>query len=94
MKQVWKYKLGFTVTDDMTISMPAGAELLTVQVQYGAPALWARVDPEARLVKRRIHISGTGHVGAEGRYIGTFQLDEGRLVFHVFDHGAIEEWSP
>ena len=42
---VWKYTLGDTVNH---VSMPAGAEVLTVAEQYGEIALWARVDPRPR----------------------------------------------
>lgn len=85
---VWKYEL--RIEDNQTIAIPARSELLAVQMQYGTPTLWARVEPEARLVNRKIRISGTGHDSAEGHYIGTVQLAEGRLVFHVFDQGEDE----
>ena len=85
MSAIWKYPL--QVTDEQTIDMPSGAEALTVQVQNGTPCLWARVDPAAPTTPRKIITHGTGHPVPEttGRYIGTYQIDGGALVFHVFD---------
>ncbi len=43
MKRVYKYELK---VDDVTeLQLPSGAEILTVQVQYGIPCLWALIDP-------------------------------------------------
>lgn len=88
MITIWKFPLA--VTDDQTVSMPEGARVLTVQVQYETPCLWAMVDTEKPLVDHLIHIAGTGHplplqnVGW-GQYVGSFQRLGGSLVFHVFD---------
>ena len=73
------------------VTMPEGAEILTVQIQNDVPYLWALVDPEARTEIRGIAMFGTGHpidydIGASGRYISTFQLRNGELVFHVFEN--------
>jgi len=66
------------------------ASLLTVAVQDGAPCIWALVDPAQPSRERRIRIYGTGHsINEPGRYIGTFQLLGGTLVFHVFDGGEV-----
>lgn len=86
---VWKYPL--LAQDIQTIALPKGAKILTAQAQGTAANLWALVDPdETELEDRRILIVGTGHVRDALRgfvdYIGTFQLHEGRLVFHVFEH--------
>ena len=74
--------------------MPRGAELLTVQVQRGEAYVWARVDPSAPVVERDLHVAGTGHplpLRADGApFLGTFQLNGGGLVFHVFDCGELE----
>ena len=83
-KQIWKYVL----EPETIIEMPIGAEILTVQEQYGRCCLWALVDPSANKVKRKFLVYGTGHPITEenGKYIGTFQLHNGRLVFHVFEY--------
>ncbi len=69
--------------------MPIGAELLTVQIQGGKPCLWAMVDPAKDQSERHIEIFGTGNPIEESilerKYIGTYQLHGGSLVFHVFE---------
>lgn len=89
MSTIWKYDL--EVTDTQVLRLPRGAEFLTVQYQFqgsrGCPRLWALVDPEQPPEKYTIYTFGTGHTiaNAEGlSYIGTYQLMDGELVFHVF----------
>lgn len=41
MKTIWKYPL--QVLDRQTLFMPPGAEILSLQTQFGNPCLWARV---------------------------------------------------
>ena len=81
--------LKFTLNnlDLQTIDVPAGAELMTVQMQEGQPRLWALCDENAPVRPRRIAMYGTGHPINKhpGIYIATFQVDCGALVFHAFD---------
>ena len=83
-KVIWKYVL--EEVSQQVISLPKGAEILTVQVQRGELCLWARVDQNAAKVGQNIAIHGTGHDLPEniGEYIGTYQKHGGVLVFHVF----------
>lgn len=83
---LYKYQLP-SFSDVVDISMPSGAAVLHVDVQHGVPCLWARVDPLAPEVLRRFRIAGTGHtLGSNvGRHLGTFQLQGGSLIFHVFE---------
>ena len=85
MKTVWKYDLYPAEYTDLLV--PSGAQVLTAQTQGGKPQLWALVDPDAALEPRRFVVLGTGHTYSKplGQYIGTFQLDGGVLVFHVFE---------
>lgn len=88
MKTIWKFNI--VTTDRQTVSMPKGAEILCAQVQNGTVCLWAKVDTDAPSQLRGIETFGTGHpmvedVGATRRYIGTYQLRNGALVFHVFE---------
>lgn len=71
----------------ISIEMPKGAKILTVQVQNEVPCIWALVDPNAAPEIRCFRIYGTGHMVEHENmpYIGTFQLLEGRLVFHLFE---------
>lgn len=88
MKTIWKFPL--EITGVQGISMPEGAELLTVQVQRGCPCLWALVDSDAEF-KEIVNVwtCGTGGpVSLEAkRYLGTYQVNSGKLVFHVFEGG-------
>lgn len=86
-KSIWKYLIG---PGNGTISMPKEAEILTVQMQGEFPCIWAMVNPESEKEDRSFEIFGTGEgipsdIGAERKYIGTFQLNEGQLVFHLFE---------
>lgn len=87
MKKIYKYS--FEVQDKVTIRIPRNSTILIVQTQRDTPCLWALVDPDEELCDFVFRIFGTGHPidpDLIGDYIGTFQMDEGRLVFHIF-HG-------
>ena len=50
--------------------------------------MWCLVDPEKEKGLRNIIVNGTGHqITHEAKFIGTFQMYDGSLVFHVFDNG-------
>ena len=82
---IWKYEL--KTTDEQSLDLPIGGKILTVQVQYEIPCIWVLVDPREKKEKRHIKIFGTGHPieGGNMRYIGTYQLQKGSLVFHVVE---------
>jgi hypothetical protein len=81
--RIWKFPLEWT--GRQAISVPKGANPLSLQVQAGQPVLWARVDSEAREHPVEISMYGTGwETPAEvGRFLGTLQDNDG-LVFHFF----------
>jgi hypothetical protein len=86
MKTIFKYKLAGLVSQ--TIEMPVGAEILDIQVQNGIPCIWALCDPYYSLEKRVFELFGTGGeipYRANRKYIGTYQLNNGNLVFHCFE---------
>ena len=85
IKTIFKYPL--EVIDEQTIEMPSGAQILTVQMQRGLLYLWALVPVAAPMMQRRIITHGTEHPvpPTTGEYIGTYQLDGGSLIFHVFE---------
>lgn len=88
MYQVWKFP--FNVTDRIAITMPKSARILSVDLQRGQPCVWALIDPEKPKRKRRFRLAGTGHpIPYEEceRFVGTFQMRGGDLVFHLFDLG-------
>ena len=97
-KTIWKFEL--ETKDNQIVKMPINAKILTIQTQFDKPCLWALVDPNADKEDRFIKIFGTGHsvrynkcspmLGAEEldeciKYIGTYQLHNGSLVFHAFE---------
>lgn len=84
MKVIHKYEL--KVTDSQFIRLPIGAEILTVQMQHGKPCMWALVNTSETIGAINIEIYGTGNTihDAQREYIGTFQMEDGYLVWHVF----------
>ncbi len=82
--KVFKYVFEGGITSGYTISMPQGAEPLHVGLQHGRICLWARVNPGAKMVDHHFRLVGTGHDGADGRYLGTVSFHSGDLVFHIF----------
>ena len=88
-KRIYKYTL--EQMGIQSITLPKGAEILTIQTQFNDAQLWALVDPEEQdREERRIEIFGTGHaiyydMGVNRKYLATYQLDDGNYVFHVFE---------
>lgn len=88
-QRVWKFDV--PISDELTVEMPANAQILAVQVQTGRPAMWALCSPDAPRETRRFRWFGTGHpmppVGLTWGHIyrGTVQIAEGALVFHLFE---------
>lgn len=84
MQRVYKYQL--PMNDWVSITMPAGAEPLCVEVQNGLPCLWARITVDNPPAVHHFRIAGTGHdLGSNvGRHLGSVLLHDGALVLHVF----------
>jgi hypothetical protein len=81
------YKYPIEINDEISLALPTGARILSIQEQRGTVCLWALVDEsvETREV-RKLQIAGTGHIRKDlGEYIATFQLHGGALVFHAFE---------
>ena len=88
-KTIWKFKVD-VFADNFIIEMSNDAEILCIQNQHEKPCMWVLVDPDQEKEERYFEIFGTGHpvhcdMGVDRTYIGTYQLDSGRLVFHVFE---------
>ena len=87
MNQIWKYKL--EIKDKQDLTMPVGAEIISVSTQHGVPHLWAIVDSETDDYKPvKIITIGTGHDFKKedvGRFIGTYKVSNDAFVFHVFE---------
>lgn len=89
---VWKYPLtNLLTTDTHIVKIQAGAELLSVQIQYGVPTLWALVDfDEPELHEYEIMMRGTGFVlpnslDCSAQFLSTVQTLGGDHVMHFFE---------
>lgn len=86
--RVYKYPIP-SIQDVVRMMMPKDAKVLTVQVQNGTPCIWAAVDPSQLYLETRLfRIAGTGHEIEDDivdDYVGTFQMYDGKLVFHLFE---------
>jgi hypothetical protein len=81
---IWKFHL--PVDDFVRVPMPEGAQILSVQAQHNEIYLWAIVNPQARTIPHGFAIRGTGHpIGTVGAFIGTVQMNDCSLVWHVFE---------
>lgn len=87
MYSVFKYVL----KPNITLTMPEGAEILSVGAQGEEAVMWARVDTDKEDQKRDFMVLGTGHPLPRDRvleYVGTIQFMQGvseGLVFHAFE---------
>ncbi len=86
MKTIWKYEL---VTDCKNVlQIPVGGKILSLQTRREIPCIWILVDIEEAFEIRTFYFYGTGQVisGMERlTYIGTSSLQDGSLVFHLFE---------
>lgn len=87
-RTIHRYRL--PITDEHTVSMHQGAEILTVAHRDGtldAVDMWALVDCAAEAELRTFRVYGTGHPVEDAglTYVGTAQVHNGQLVFHVFE---------
>jgi hypothetical protein len=85
MRTIWKFLV--EPFDEIKIEMPKGAEILTVQNQKENIQLWAIVNPNVEKEIRKFHVYSIGQEmnNINEIYIGTFQIDNGDLVFHLFE---------
>lgn len=88
MLTIYKYQID--IHDIIEIAMPQHARILAIQMQHNVPCLWAVVDTEYAMVSRRFRVFGTGRPMDKDytRFIGTFQMDNESLVFHVFEESS------
>ncbi|OPB96846.1 hypothetical protein BAS10_07295 [Elizabethkingia meningoseptica] len=86
MRKIFKYQL--EIKDFNEIEMPMHAEVISLQVQNDIPCIWAIVNPDYPVEKRKFMTVGTGNEMPECLpeiFIGTYQLPELGLVFHCFE---------
>jgi|WetSurMetagenome_2_1015567.scaffolds.fasta_scaffold144668_5 hypothetical protein len=79
--KIYKYSLELALSPIVT--MPKGAEVLSVGVQHDIIVLWAKVDPMAANRWYQFYVVGTGYDAPDNaKYIGTVQ--QGPFVWHIF----------
>ena len=87
MRTIWKFPV--PPENRFALTMPRGAEVLTVQTQFGAPYMWAIVSPGRQTETRQFHVVCTGEPipPTAHSYVGTFQLAKlgGAFVGHLFE---------
>lgn len=90
----WKvYKYDIPGEGVQHITMPTGAEILSVGWQDGKPVIWCRVDCHAPRVVHAIALARTGPGGApppSARFVGTLVHPMLGMVWHVFDGGEVK----
>ncbi|HEX8657228.1 MAG TPA: hypothetical protein VF690_06830 [Hymenobacter sp.] len=86
MLTIYKYILQLTPTQQVTL--PEGAQILSVQEQQGEVCLWALVNTEKPPHGVAIQMVGTGgqvnQSLLESQFLGTVQYAATGLVFHFF----------
>jgi hypothetical protein len=84
--RIFKYPI--EVKDKQVVSMPRGAQVLSVQMQNGKLTVWA-LCPAATAVheSRTFHVFGTGHDLPEAADSRTFvaTVQDGNYVWHIFE---------
>ncbi|MBA7688460.1 hypothetical protein ES703_96941 [subsurface metagenome] len=88
MKRIFKY--GIPPTNHFELVLPLNAEILTFQSQKEGFYIWAIIEEGLNVEKRYFRLAGTGHDLTEDfpkikKYIGTAQIADGGLVFHLFE---------
>ena len=82
------YKFYLKLEGEQTIKIQANYEILSVGEQFGDLYLWALVNPDNRLIDKKIFIYGTGHLMemdiTKNSYLGTVITEGGNLVWHIF----------
>ena len=82
MSVIYKYTL--ELQQEQTLSLPADAEILTIQIQSGVICAWVRLDTLKPERTRTLVICGTGDNPPEnGRYVATVQTPP--MVWHFFE---------
>lgn len=89
--EIWKFPIPFNIPNPIPMSMPRDAQILHADVQNDEPMVWAMVDTKAPSVTHHVSMFGTGHNIRfdPGRHVGSFLVEGGTYVFHVFDGGEL-----
>jgi len=93
-KTIWKYDVPSSRSQAklsggrFDMHMPVGAEIVCLDKQHDLPKLWVLLNPEyTEREQRHFLIVGTGGKIPDGAiYIGSWQMSEGDLVWHLFEY--------
>jgi hypothetical protein len=87
MLSVYKYQV--PLADTFSLALPQGAIPFCMKEQRGLLMLWCLVDPDMPGWCRAFRLSGTGHTIEQSadqlKYIDSVSLNNGELVFHLFE---------
>lgn len=87
-KTIWKFPI--PMLDTFPLVMPENSTILSIQTQHDEAQLWALVNPKNPVGVRNFQLIGTGHLFSEVDlyFVGTFQLQDGTFVGHLFEKKA------
>ena len=82
---IWKYPI--EIADQQYLELPTSAEILSVQTQFDSVYVWVKLNPTVTRTARQLRLFGTGQLVPDSglRFVGTFQIQGGHLVFHLFE---------
>lgn len=84
MRTIYKYE----VKTEMSLELPEGYNVLSVQTQDSDPMMWVEVNTSNPMKTVKFLSLGTGHPIDEDlslKFIGTHQVLGGMFVFHLFE---------
>lgn len=85
MRAVFKYTL--QLLKWQTIAIPVGGKILCIDAQSNEPCMWVEVDTfetNRILVSIELYCTGESFSDANREYLGTFQIEAGAYVYHVY----------
>lgn len=85
--KIFKYEI--SIKEKFDLELPSHSKILSFQLQNGKPYIWVLLDENKVLKHRYFTIVGTGHEFDYHpdimKYIGTIQMNQGALVWHLFE---------
>lgn len=93
IKAVWKYEID-PRAEFTTLKMPVGATPLAVDLQHNLVQMWCLCNPAEKVLEERSFIlvgTGEGFDAENAKYIGTFQVQGGVFIWHLFEIVIIPE---
>jgi hypothetical protein len=88
--RIFKYTL--KIIQEQEVKVPICSKVLCAKVQFGNPVIYV-IAPDVQITQKFMHIKifmfETGEeipdkFQMEHNYIGTFKLNEGKLMLHIF----------